>query len=84
MGSNPSDFKGSDRLPVETVSWNEVQEWMEKMKEQGLKPRIAGSSHLYDAEKLVSIVIDHKGALTSTDRRHQPPNDFSTRSATSL
>ncbi len=40
------------------------------MEEQGLRPRVAGSSHLYDAEKLVAIVIDHKGAVTSTDRRN--------------
>jgi hypothetical protein len=40
------------------------------MEEQGLRPRVAGSSHLYDVEKLVAIVIDHKGALTSTDRRN--------------
>lgn len=40
------------------------------MEEQGLKPRVVGSSHLYDAEKLVATVIDHKGAMTSTDRRN--------------
>ena len=33
MGSNPSEFQGSSR-PVEEVSWNDVQEWMEKMKER--------------------------------------------------
>jgi len=30
MGSNPSNFKGAD-LPVETVSWDDVQGWMAKM-----------------------------------------------------
>jgi formylglycine-generating enzyme required for sulfatase activity len=33
MGSNPSNFRGPSR-PVEEVSWNDVQEWMEKMKER--------------------------------------------------
>ena len=30
MGSNPSDFKG-DNLPVECVSWNDVQEFLRKL-----------------------------------------------------
>jgi formylglycine-generating enzyme required for sulfatase activity len=30
MGSNPSNFKG-DNLPVERVSWNEVQEFIRKL-----------------------------------------------------
>ena len=32
MGSNPSNFKGDD-LPVEQVSWNDVQEFIEKLNE---------------------------------------------------
>jgi formylglycine-generating enzyme required for sulfatase activity len=31
MGSNPSNFKG-DNLPVERVSWNEVQKFIQKLK----------------------------------------------------
>jgi formylglycine-generating enzyme required for sulfatase activity len=30
MGSNPSRFRG-DNLPVETVSWDEVQEYLRKL-----------------------------------------------------
>jgi formylglycine-generating enzyme required for sulfatase activity len=33
MGSNPSQFKGGD-LPVEGVSWNDVQGWLTKMNER--------------------------------------------------
>ena len=33
MGSNPSYFKG-DSLPVEMVSWNDVQEFLEKLNEK--------------------------------------------------
>lgn len=33
MGSNPSASKGDDQ-PVESVSWNEVQEFIEKLNEQ--------------------------------------------------
>jgi formylglycine-generating enzyme required for sulfatase activity len=32
MGNNPSLFKGSDCLPVETVSWNEAKEFLRKAK----------------------------------------------------
>jgi formylglycine-generating enzyme required for sulfatase activity len=31
MGSNPSYFKGDDRLPVEQVSWNDCQEFIAKL-----------------------------------------------------
>ncbi len=30
MGNNPSNFKGADR-PVETVSWNDVQEFLKRL-----------------------------------------------------
>jgi len=33
MGSNPSRFKGAE-LPVETVSWDDVQGWLEKMNKE--------------------------------------------------
>lgn len=34
MGSNPSNFKG-DNLPVETVSWTDVQTFIEKLNSKG-------------------------------------------------
>ncbi|MAS94271.1 MAG: hypothetical protein CMO55_13825, partial [Verrucomicrobiales bacterium] len=37
MGSNPSEFEG-DMLPVETVSWDDAQEWLKKMNEQHSMP----------------------------------------------
>ena len=33
MGSNPSNWKG-DNLPVETVSWNDVQKFIEKLNQK--------------------------------------------------
>jgi formylglycine-generating enzyme required for sulfatase activity/uncharacterized caspase-like protein len=36
-GDNPSDFSGED-LPVETVSWVDVQGWLEKMNEKAPLP----------------------------------------------
>lgn len=31
MKKNPSFFKGNDNLPIETVSWNDVQEFIKKL-----------------------------------------------------
>ena len=33
MGENPSEFKGSE-LPVESISWNDCQEFLEKLNEK--------------------------------------------------
>ena len=37
MGNNPSQFKGEKNLPVETVSWGECQEFIEKLREKDKK-----------------------------------------------
>jgi formylglycine-generating enzyme required for sulfatase activity len=37
MGSNPSNFKGAE-LPVETVSWDDVQGWLQKMNSEKPPP----------------------------------------------
>ena len=34
MGSNPSHFQGDGRLPVEQVSWNDCQEFVEKLSQE--------------------------------------------------
>src|SRR5262249_3397290 len=34
MGNNPSQFKGNPHLPVEQVSWNDVQAFLHKLKER--------------------------------------------------
>jgi formylglycine-generating enzyme required for sulfatase activity len=42
MGTNPSNFKGEANLPVEWVSWDDVQEFIRKLnaKEGGTKYRL--------------------------------------------
>ncbi len=41
MGSNPSDFKGCDTCPVESVSWNDIQNFIEKLnKKTGMTYRL--------------------------------------------
>ena len=34
MGSNPSYFKGCDKCPVDSVSWNDVQEFIKKLNQK--------------------------------------------------
>jgi formylglycine-generating enzyme required for sulfatase activity len=43
MGSNPSNFKG-DKLPVEQVSWNDCQTFIEKLNSLTAGKRTAGRS----------------------------------------
>lgn len=38
MGNNPANFPISDRHPVENVSWNQCQVFLEKLREQTGKP----------------------------------------------
>lgn len=37
MGSNPSSFKGDKRLPVENVSWSDVQRFISKLNSKSTK-----------------------------------------------
>jgi formylglycine-generating enzyme required for sulfatase activity len=39
MGTNPSNFKGDDDLPVEQVSWNDVQEFIGKLNVQSSRKK---------------------------------------------
>ena len=39
MGDNPSRYKSSERLPVENVSWNDCQRYVEKLNALNLCPK---------------------------------------------
>ena len=39
MENNPSAFKGSKKLPVENVSWNDCQEYVQKLNGLGVAPK---------------------------------------------
>jgi formylglycine-generating enzyme len=38
MGKNPSHFKGEKNLPVETVSWGDCQDFLEKLRKKDGRP----------------------------------------------
>jgi formylglycine-generating enzyme required for sulfatase activity len=38
MGNNPSHFKAGKNLPVETVSWDDCQQFIKKLREKDKKP----------------------------------------------
>lgn len=38
MGNNPSAFKGERNLPVESITWNQCQEFVKKLREKDKKP----------------------------------------------
>jgi formylglycine-generating enzyme len=38
MGNKPSGFKGEKNLPVDSVSWNDCQEFIKKLREKDEKP----------------------------------------------
>lgn len=54
MGNNPSLFTGNDMLPVETVSWNDVQEFLKELNKKTGKQYRLPTEH----EWLVCATID--------------------------
>lgn len=50
MGANPSGFSGCDRCPVETVSWNDVQEFIQRLNAKtGQQYRLPRENEWFDA-----------------------------------
>jgi formylglycine-generating enzyme required for sulfatase activity len=69
MGNNPSNFKGEKNLPVETVSWEDCQEFVKKLREKDKKPyRLPSESEWEYACRAGTTTPFHFGQTLSTDQ----------------
>ena len=69
MGNNPSRFKGEKNLPVETVSWDDCQEFIKKLREKDKKPyRLPSEAEWEYACRAGTTTPFHFGETISTDQ----------------
>ena len=76
MGSNPSEFKDCDNCPVENVSWNDVQEYIQKLNQKtgktyrlpteaewefAAKGGVKSKGYIYAGSNTVSDVAEYEG-----------------------
>ena len=69
MGNNPSAFKGEKNLPVESVSWDDCQEFIKKLREKDKKPyRLPTEAEWEYACRAGTTTPFHFGETISTDQ----------------
>jgi formylglycine-generating enzyme required for sulfatase activity len=75
MGSNPSQFKG-DTLPVDTVSWNDCQEFVKKLSRKSGKRFVLPTEGQWErACRAGTTTPFHFGETISTEQANYDGND---------
>jgi formylglycine-generating enzyme required for sulfatase activity len=75
MGTNPSDFKDNSENPVENVSWDDVQEFCQKLNEKtGKKYRLPSEAEWEYACRAGTKTAFYFGETISTDQANYDGN----------
>src|SRR5476649_186194 len=77
MGNNPSKFQGEKNLPVETVSWEDCQELIKKLREKDKKPyRLPSEAECEFACRAGTTTPFHFGETISTKQANFQGEDI--------
>lgn len=84
MGDNPSRFTGNDNLPVDRVSWNDIQKYLKKLRgvtgkkfrlpteaEWEYSAKAAGTTSLFSGSDDIRELAEHAWYVDNSNRHSQ-------------